>query len=122
MNNYKYVCTLLLGWIMCIVLFSACKKDVYAPNKNEPAEDVFDFATTVNKKLDIDYGMKGNKAVFEVFTEDPIVIENGKAKKKENVKSILKAYTDNACKYSAFCIIFSFKRCKYNQVFQINNK
>ena len=29
--------------------------------------------------------MKGNKAVFEVFTEDPIVIENGKAKKKENV-------------------------------------
>lgn len=44
--------------------------------------------------------MKGNKAVFEVFTEDPIVIENGKAKKKENVKSILKAYTDNACKYS----------------------
>lgn len=100
MNNYKYVCTLLLGWIMCIVLFSACKKDVYAPNKNEPAEDVFDFATTVDKKLDIDYGMKGNKAVFEVFTEDPIVIENGKAKKKENVKSILKAYTDNACKYS----------------------
>ena len=80
MNNYKYVCTLLLGWIMCIVLFSACKKDVYAPNKNEPAEDVFDFATTVDKKLDIDYGMKGNKAVFEVFTEDPIVIENGKAK------------------------------------------
>ena len=100
MKNYKYVCTLLLGGIMCIVLLSACKKDVYAPNKNEPAEDVFDFATTVDKKLDIDYGMKGNKAVFEVFTEDPIVIENGKAKKKENVKSILKAYTDNACKYS----------------------
>lgn len=49
MNNYKYVCTLLLGWIMCIVLFSACKKDVYAPNKNEPAEDVFGFATTVDK-------------------------------------------------------------------------
>ena len=89
---------------MCIVLFSACKKDVYAPNKNEPAEDVFDFATTVDKKLDIDYGMKGNKAVFEVFTEDPIVIENGKAKKKENVKSILKAYTDNACKYSGYAI------------------
>ena len=88
MNNYKHVCMLLLGWLTCIVLFSACKKDVYDPNKNEPAKDIFDFATTVDKSLDIDYGMKGNKAVFEVFTEDPVILENGKAKKKENVKSI----------------------------------
>lgn len=64
MNNYKHVCMLLLGWLTCIVLFSACKKDVYDPNKNEPAKDIFDFATTVDKSLDIDYGMKGNKAVF----------------------------------------------------------
>ena len=40
-------------------------------------------ATTVDKSLDIDYGMKGNKAVFEVFTEDPVILENGKAKKKK---------------------------------------
>ena len=100
MNNYKHVCMLLLGWLTCIVLFSACKKDVYDPNKNEPAKDIFDFATTVDKSLDIDYGMKGNKAVFEVFTEDPVILENGKAKKKENVKSILKAYTDEDCTYS----------------------
>ena len=83
MNNYKHVCMLLLGWLTCIVLFSACKKDVYDPNKNEPAKDIFDFATTVDKSLDIDYGMKGNKAVFEVFTEDPVILENGKEKKKD---------------------------------------
>ena len=77
MNNYKHVCMLLLGWLTCVVLFSACKKDVYDPNKNEPAKDIFDFATTVDKSLDIDYGMKGNKAVFEVFTEDPVILENG---------------------------------------------
>ena len=40
MNNYKHVCMLLLGWLTCIVLFSACKKDVYDPNKNEPAKDI----------------------------------------------------------------------------------
>ena len=53
MNNYKHVCMLLLGWLTCIVLFSACKKDVYDPNKNEPAKDIFDFASTVDKSLDI---------------------------------------------------------------------
>lgn len=84
----------------CTFFFTGCKKDVYDPNKNEPKVDGFDYATRSVKTLDIDYGIEGYKAVFEIYTENPIVTENGVSKKKEGVKSSFKTYTNEDCQYT----------------------
>ena len=44
--------------------------------------------------------MKGNKALFEVFAENPVTEKDGLPVRNEGVKSLLKAYTDKDSKYA----------------------
>lgn len=101
MKIYKVLFMLLGGMAICGLLFSSCaKEDVYDPNRNGNGENNFDFSTTKNVSLNLDYGIPGNKAVIQVYTEKPVIIENNRMVKKANVKALLTAYTDDNSKFS----------------------
>lgn len=66
-----------------------------------PAEsEHYDYATTNDVKLEVDYSMKGNKAQFEVYAENPVTEKDGMPVRKAGVKALLKTYTDNDSRYS----------------------
>lgn len=85
------------------VAFSSClQKDVYDPaNSGDKEEEVtldnyFDFATTKNIQLNIDYGKECPQAYFEVYAENPLsyVAEGGQIIKKAGVSHIATGFTD----------------------------
>lgn len=93
---------LLSAAVVFTALLTGCVKQPDAgPDTPEPGEGAFDYATTVNIPLSVDYSMKGNKALFEVYAENPLEKStDGAVVKKGNVRSILKTYTDRDSKYS----------------------
>ena len=90
------------------VVFSSClQKDVYDPaNSGDKEEEVtldnyFDFATTKNIQLNIDYGKECPRAYFEVYAENPLsyVAEGGQIIKKAGVSHIATGFTDIQGRY-----------------------
>lgn len=90
------------------VAFSSClQKDVYDPaNSGDKEEEVtldnyFDFATTKNIQLNIDYGKECPRAYFEVYAENPLsyVAEGGQIIKKAGVSHIATGFTDIQGRY-----------------------
>ena len=102
MKNFTNLRLLLSGFGACAVLLTGCVKQpdqTPGPDIDQGA-DKFDFATTTNVKLEVDYSQKGNKALFEVYAENPVTEKDGVLGKKDGVKALLKVYTDRDCKYS----------------------
>jgi len=89
------------------VAFSSClQKDVYDPANSGDKEEVtldnyFDFATTKNIQLNIDYGKECPRAYFEVYAENPLsyVAEGGQIIKKAGVSRIATGFTDIQGRY-----------------------
>ena len=90
------------------VAFSSClQKDVYDPaNSGDKEEEVtldnyFNFATTKNIQLNIDYGKECPRAYFEVYAENPLsyVAEGGQIIKKAGVSHIATGFTDIQGRY-----------------------
>ena len=89
------------------VVFSSClQKDVYDPANSGDKEEVtldnyFDFATTKNIQLNIDYGKECPRAYFEVYAENPLsyVAEGGQIIKKAGVSHIATGFTDIQGRY-----------------------
>ena len=103
-NITKLVCV--IGVVS--VAFSCClQKDVYDPaNSGDKEEEVtldnyFDFATTKNIQLNIDYGKECPRAYFEVYAENPLsyVAEGGQIIKKAGVSHIATGFTDIQGRY-----------------------
>ena len=103
-NITKLVCV--IGVVS--VAFSSClQKDVYDPaNSGDKEEEVtldnyFDFATTKNIQLNIDYGKECPRAHFEVYAENPLsyVAEGGQIIKKAGVSHIATGFTDIQGRY-----------------------
>ena len=103
-NITKLVCV--IGVVS--VAFSSClQKDVYDPaNSGDKEEGVtldnyFDFATTKNIQLNIDYGKECPRAYFEVYAENPLsyVAEGGQIIKKAGVSHIATGFTDIQGRY-----------------------
>ena len=103
-NITKLVCV--IGVVS--VAFSSClQKDVYDPaNSGDKEEEVtldnyFDFATTKNIQLNIDYGKECPRAYFEVYAENPLsyVAEGGQIIKKAGVSHIATGFTDIQGRY-----------------------
>ena len=103
-NITKLVCV--IGVVS--VAFSSClQKDVYDPaNSGDKEEEVtldnyFDFATTKNIQLNIDYGKECPRAYFEVYAENPLsyVAEGGQIIKKAGVSHIATGLTDIQGRY-----------------------
>lgn len=102
MKKRQNLCLLLSAIAAFTTLLSGCVKHPdTVPDIPKPGEDPFNYATTVNIPLSVDYSMKGNKALFEVYTENPLAKStDGTTVKKEGVRSILKAYTDDNSRYA----------------------
>ena len=103
-NITKLVCV--IGVVS--VAFSSClQKEVYDPaNSGDKEEEVtldnyFDFATTKNIQLNIDYGKECPRAYFEVYAENPLsyVAEGGQIIKKAGVSHIATGFTDIQGRY-----------------------
>ncbi len=103
-NITKLVCV--IGVVS--VAFSSClQKDVYDPaNSGDKEEEVtldnyFDFATTKNIQLNIDYGKECPRVYFEVYAENPLsyVAEGGQIIKKAGVSHIATGFTDIQGRY-----------------------
>ena len=103
-NITKLVCV--IGVVS--VAFSSClQKDVYDPaNSGDKEEEVtldnyFDFATTKNIQLNIDYGKECPRAYFEVYAENPLsyVAEGSQIIKKAGVSHIATGFTDIQGRY-----------------------
>lgn len=103
-NITKLVCV--IGVVS--VAFSSClQKDVYDPaNSGDKEEEVtldnyFNFATTKNIQLNIDYGKECPRAYFEVYAENPLsyVAEGGQIIKKAGVSHIATGFTDIQGRY-----------------------
>ena len=103
-NITKLVCV--IGVVS--VAFSSClQKDVYdSANSGDKEEEVtldnyFDFATTKNIQLNIDYGKECPRAYFEVYAENPLsyVAEGGQIIKKAGVSHIATGFTDIQGRY-----------------------
>ena len=103
-NITKLVCV--IGVVS--VAFSSClQKDVYDPaNSGDKEEEVtldnyFDFSTTKNIQLNIDYGKECPRAYFEVYAENPLsyVAEGGQIIKKAGVSHIATGFTDIQGRY-----------------------
>lgn len=110
MKNVKRV-NLLFG--ICIVLFLIpmcfirCTEDVYDPNgphsnnKNQlDVDSIFDFATTHEAKVNIDYKVNYSVA-FEVYTTNPISMNESKDYVKDTtLVPVIKGYTKSDGKIS----------------------
>ena len=64
-------------------------------------DNYFDFATTKNIQLNIDYGKECPRAYFEVYAENPLsyVAEGGQIIKKAGVSHIATGFTDIQGRY-----------------------
>lgn len=103
MKAKKNLFLLFSGMTVFMVLMVGCVKhpDYPGPDDNgQGGGNGFDYATVTDVKINVDYAMKGNKALFEVFAENPVTEKDGLPVRKEGVKSLLKAYTDRDSKYS----------------------
>lgn len=102
MKNRRNLCLLLSATVAFTALLTGCVKHPDAgPDIPKPGEGTFDYATTVNIPVSVDYSRKGNKALFEIYTENPLEKSaDGTTVKKEGVQSILKAYTDDNSRYA----------------------
>lgn len=84
--------------LLCGSFIFSCtsKDDLYNPNQEETSEpkdpnSIFDFSTSRNISLNINYGIKDYSVLFEVYTSNPFK-EDGT---RSEAAAIYKAYTDN---------------------------
>lgn len=100
MKTFKQICRAGIHAVLFAFLFAAtsCQEDVYKPGGEDELpskESYFDFATTINMQLDIDYCLQDYAIIFEIHSEFPLVsLDDGSFRKNENVKPIYRAATD----------------------------
>lgn len=87
--------------VLCAAMAGCVKNPgVKDPGGNGEGGSKFDYSTTADVALDVDYSLRGNKALFEVYTQNPLVEKDGATVKVPGVRAILKAYTDGDSRYS----------------------
>ena len=92
---------LVIAALMCL---SACVEEVYNPNSGKEDPDVtldnyFDFATTKDVQISIDYGTECPKAYFEVYAENPLEVVENQVVKRKDLIAVANGFTDANGKY-----------------------
>lgn len=102
MKRFWSLCLLLSGFAAYTVLLTGCVKQpdgVPLPGNNGQDGNGFDYATTTDVQLYINYSVKGVKALFEVHAAKPVTEVNGMMVKKDGSQALLRAYTDRNATY-----------------------
>lgn len=87
------------------VLTGCSKNDMYDPNllHDTPlaSEQYFNFKTTQETNLSVNFGMSGSKIAFSVYSENPIdSAYNEETYTLKGIEPLLRAYTDDDSKYT----------------------
>lgn len=93
---------LLSGLAAYTIMLAGCvRQPDEVPFTNDDGQNGtgFDYATTTDVRLDIDYSLKGVKALFEVHAANPVTEVDGRPVKKDEARALLRAYTDNNAAY-----------------------
>lgn len=92
---------LALGAIIALPMLSSCmKEDLYNPTSVDNTIKDFDYLTTQNPTLNVDYKVSAS-VLFHLYSENPMIVnENGKLIVNKNIKPIYSAFTDNTGKFS----------------------
>jgi LruC domain-containing protein len=65
-----------------------------------PIEEYFDFATTAEVSLYVNYSLQGMPLLLELYSENPVITkENGVRSKRQDINPLFMAYTDEMGKY-----------------------
>lgn len=102
MKNLRNLC-LLYALAVCTMLPTGCIErpdEVPGPDGTAQGGNKYDYATTRDVPLNLDYARRGSKALFEIYAENPVDAGDGVLTLKPGVKALLRAYTDNDSKYS----------------------
>lgn len=102
MKNLRYLC-LLCALAVCTMLPTGCIErpdEVPGPDDTAQGGNKYDYATTRDIPLNLDYARRGSKALFEIYAQNPVNAVDGAFTLKPGVKALLRAYTDNDSKYS----------------------
>ena len=102
MKNLRYLC-LLCALAVCTMLPTGCIErpdEVPGPDDTAQGGNKYDYATTRDIPLNLDYARRGSKALFEIYAQNPVNAVDGAFTLKPGVKALLRAYTDNDGKYS----------------------
>lgn len=103
MKNLRNVCLLCAFTAFAMLPTGCIERPDETPGPDEPDDqggNRYDYATTVDVPLNVDYSRKGNKIMFEVYAENPVAVKDGAYVRKDGVKALLSAYTDSDGKYS----------------------
>lgn len=119
-NKLKIACLSLLS--ILFVAVSCTEKDVYVEPETPEApetpdtpskDDYFDFSTTGDYKLDIDYGLSNYQILFEIYANNPWINVEGSLLKNEDEKALYRAVTDKSGKFSADIILPAYTQSVY---------
>lgn len=102
MKNLRYLC-LLCALAVCTMLPTGCIErpdEVPGPDDTAQGGNKYDYATTRDIPLNLDYARRGSKALFEIYAQNPVNAVDSAFTLKPGVKALLRAYTDNDGKYS----------------------
>lgn len=102
--------TSFVSYLFALILMgmvTGCEKDIYNPDNDKgklpPAENYFDFTLRGKVALNVDYHLPGFQGIIEVYDQNPIDEET--SEKKEGLKPIYSAYTDQNGKFDGTMIV-----------------
>lgn len=112
----KYV---LMAGLFTLSVTGCMKKEFFDSSKQEPEQkpekddgkvtldDYFDFSTTQEVRLKVDYGSGCPKAYFEVYAENPLIYqeEGAQVTKREDIIHIAGGFTDGDGKYDKSVVL-----------------
>ncbi|MDL2222421.1 LruC domain-containing protein, partial [Parabacteroides sp. OttesenSCG-928-N08] len=99
---------------LLLVTVGCIEKDIYEPNPEIPSqEDFFDFATSGGYKLEVDYCVSNYPIMFQLFANNPLVVDGGSYLFNEDEKPLYRAVTDKNGKFTTDIILPSYTQEVY---------
>lgn len=109
-SSFKYM---LMAGLLTLSVTGCMKKEFFDSTQQKPEQepgkddgkvtldDYFDFSTTQEVRLNVDYGSGCPKAYFEVYAENPLVYqeEGAQVTKRKDIIHIAGGFTDGDGKY-----------------------
>ena len=81
-------------------IYGCTEKDLYVEPELPPADEYFDFSTSNDVTVSIDYGLSNYQIIFEIYDEDPLIIDQDGIVTLINKEPVYRSITDEAGKFN----------------------